>query len=157
MLCERCGINSAEVFLVKIMEGERHIEHLCRKCAKELLPFEEAAKMMKMTFSLEGVMDMQDALKDLLFPVLPELYGENAETLRCPHCGGPLPKSMFEKAEKTASEEHQGESSVDSAADEMTTLKCEMDIAVRDENYERAAEIRDKIKALENREGKKEA
>jgi protein arginine kinase activator len=157
MLCERCGINSAEVFLVKIMEGERHVEHLCRKCAKELLPFEDAAKMMKMTFSLEGVMDMQDALKDLLFPVLPELYGENAETFRCPHCGGTLPKSMFEKAEKTVSEEHQGESSVNSSADEMTTLKCEMDIAVRDENYERAAEIRDKIKALENREGKKEA
>ncbi len=157
MLCERCGVNSADVFLVKIVEGERQVEHVCKECAKEIMPFDEAAKMMKMTFSLEGIMDVQEALKDLLFPVLPEMYGKPSDSFKCPHCGGPLPKSLFDDAVESASKENHEASPHNFALDEITLLKKEMEIAVRDEKYERAAEIRDKIKELENRKEEKGA
>mgnify|MGYP001324450758 CR=1 FL=1 len=154
MLCERCGVNSAEVFLVRIVEGEKQVEHVCRKCAKEILPFDEAAKMMRMTFSLEGIMDMQELLKDIISPVFPDLYGENDGDLICPHCGGALSRNMFAGEDENVSVDHYENARDDLFVDEITSLKNEMEIAVRDENYELAAEIRDKIKAIENKEGK---
>jgi len=90
MLCENCGERRAEVHFVRVLNGEKREEHICRQCAEQLLPFNEAAKMMKMSFSLEGIMNVEEALKSLLLPMIPEIYGLDDKEIKCPHCGGSL-------------------------------------------------------------------
>ena len=152
MLCERCGVNKSEVHLVRIINGERHDEHICRECAKEMLPLDDAAKMLKMTFSLEGIMDVQEALRDLIFPAFPDLSSDSDNLLRCPHCGEPLPNDIFDDSGAVLDEREEKELFIpefDFNTDELESLKREMELAVREERYERAAEVRDKIRALE--------
>lgn len=90
MLCENCGEHRAEVHFVRVVNGEKREEHICRKCAEQMLPFNEATKMMKMSFSLEGIMNVEEALKSLLLPMIPEIYGLDDKEIKCPHCGGTL-------------------------------------------------------------------
>lgn len=87
MLCENCGKRKAEIHLVKVINGVRMEEDICRECAEKLMPFHEAAKALKMSFSLDGIMNVEGALRNLLLPMLPELYEIEGKEMRCPHCG----------------------------------------------------------------------
>lgn len=147
MLCERCGKNEAEVHLVKMVNGERHIEHVCRRCARELLP--NAGRSMRMSLSLEGFAGLEDALKEMLSPLLPELYAGSEGDLHCPSCGAPLPAELFEKQAQAPDDEALQElCRID--CDELTDLKNELRRAVREEDYERAAELRDRLKTMQS-------
>lgn len=153
MLCERCGVNKAEVHLMRVVNGKRVVDYLCRQCAKEVIPFEEAARMMKMTFSLEGMLDLQEALRDLIFPAVTGQNGEGEAEFACPHCGESISLSMFAAAEEKCAEKIPCTEAVKSAPvqrDKISVLRDEMDAAVKVENYELAAQIRDQIKDLEN-------
>lgn len=151
MLCERCGMNNADVHLIKVVNGKRHEECLCRECAKEVLPFEEAAKMLKMTFSLESIMDVQEALRDLLLPAMSDISENENDMFRCPNCGVHLPINLFDETENVVMDANDYEQRLNPNVDEMTNLKKEMEAAVLGERYERAAEIRDRIKELSNK------
>jgi len=151
MLCERCGVNNAEVHLVRIVNGKRAVDYLCRQCAKEVIPFDEAAKMMKMTFSLEGILDLQEALKDLILPAMTGMNDDADIELTCPHCDEPISWSMLAQADKKCSEKVPCAESTGSPAvkrDKLSLLRDEMADAVKLENYELAAQIRDQIKDL---------
>lgn len=87
MLCENCGKHGAEIHLVKIVNGVRIDEDICRECAEKMMPFNDAAKALKMSFSLEGMIKAGDALRNFLFPILPELYESEGKEMKCPHCG----------------------------------------------------------------------
>ena len=159
MLCERCGLNKAEVHLMRIINGSRVVNRLCRECAQEVVPFEEAAKMMKMTFSLEGIMDLQEAIRDLILPAVSGLDPHEDGDLRCPHCGGSISLSMPDLSENKCAEKvpcADGMADKSAPKDELTLLRERMSDAVCTENYELAAEIRDQIKDLEQSDGKKE-
>lgn len=154
MLCERCGANNAEVHLMRIVNGKRTVDYLCRQCAKEVIPFDEAAKMMKMTFSLEGILDLQEALKDLILPAMTGMNEEADIELTCPHCGEAISWSMVAPAgercvEKVPRAENAGAPAV--RRDRLSLLRDEMKEAVKSENYELAAQIRDQIKDLEEK------
>lgn len=97
MLCENCGERKAEVHFVRVVNGEKREEHMCRQCAEEMLPINEAAKMMKMSFSLEGIMNVEEALKSLLLPMIPEIYALDDREVKCPHCGKKLDAEDLEK------------------------------------------------------------
>ncbi len=156
MLCERCGVNKAEIHLMRIVNGKRVVDCLCRECAKDVLPFDEAAKLMKMTVSLEGILDLQEALKDLIFPAIAgDAFGVGTE-FTCPHCGGPISMSMFAGKENKCAEKVPRAESASAAApamkkDRLSVLKDEMCAAVKAENYELAAQIRDQIKEMEGK------
>jgi len=159
MLCEKCGKNNAEVHLVKIVNGERHDEYVCRECAKAMLPFDDAAKLMKMTFSLEGVMDLSEALKRIL-PMVPDM-SQFAADGKCPYCGAPLEAdlpggegSKLSEA-KSGCDTVQAEAGTVDAEDELADLKNKLSVAVRDERYEDAADIRDRIIELEKNKSMK--
>ncbi|NLD05092.1 MAG: hypothetical protein GX672_04210 [Synergistaceae bacterium] len=154
MLCERCGVNKAEVHLMRIVNGKRVVDYLCRQCAKEVIPFDEAAKMMKMTLSLEGILDLQEALKELILPAMTGMSDDADIELTCPHCGEALSWSMLASAEKKYAEKVPCAESVSVPAvkrDKLSLLKDEMTAAVKTENYELAAQIRDQIKNLEDK------
>ena len=154
MLCERCGANNAEVHLMRIVNGKRTVDYLCRQCAKEVIPFDEAAKMMKMTFSLEGILDLQEALKDLILPAMTGMNEEADIELTCPHCGEAISWSMVTPAEERCVEKVPRAESAGAPAvrrDRLSLLRDEMKEAVKSENYELAAQIRDQIKDLEEK------
>lgn len=56
MFCDRCGNERADIFLVKMLNGKKSEEHLCRDCMKEVLPFDDVTNMFKVSFSLDGIM-----------------------------------------------------------------------------------------------------
>ncbi len=156
MLCERCGVNKAEIHLMRIVNGRRVVDCLCRECAKEVIPFDEATKMMKMTFSLEGILDLQEALKDLIFPAIAGGSSDDETELACPHCGGPISMSMFARKDNKCAEKVPRAENASAVApavqrDRLSVLKDEMCAAVRVENYELAAQIRDQIKDMEDK------
>ena len=152
MLCEHCGRNEADVHFMRIMGGERKVEHICRECAKQILPMDEAARMMKMSFSLEGFAGLEEALSGLLAPVMGELIGMEKQSPLCPNCGEPLPRELLEQSAQI-----EDEAAIKALCridcDELTDLKNELARAVRDEFYERAAYLRDRIRTLEEKKG----
>lgn len=157
MLCERCGVNKAEVHLMRIVNGKRVVDYLCRECAKEIIPFDEAAKMMKMTLSLEGILDLQEALKDLILPAMTGMNDDTDFDLICPHCGEKISLSMLDPEEKKCREKVPCTENAAIPAlkkDQLSLLKDEMAAAVKLEDYEHAAQIRDQIKDLEDKSDK---
>lgn len=152
MLCDHCGKNEAEMHLVKIVNGERTVEHICRECAKGVLPMDEAARMMKMSFSLESFAGLEEALSGLLAPVMAELIAMEKRTPRCPNCGAPLPPEMF-KDKAPVGDDAAIRELCKIEGDELSDLKKELAAAVKGEAYERAAWLRDEIKKLEEKKG----
>lgn len=182
MLCENCGQRKAEIHLVKVVNGACVEEDICRQCAEKMMPFHDAERALKMSFSLEGIMNVGDALKNLLFPMLPELYEIEDRETKCPHCGkeitinelfGGKAKELedrdvvFDFSQTGADMEQPGqkpaenqsltppvqsgpkiENASDAAEKELAELAKELDSALREERYERAAEIRDRVAAL---------
>lgn len=155
MLCEQCGTKHAEIHLVNFVNGERHVRHLCRKCASEHLNVDDVTNLMKMSFSVEGLKGIEEAFKEFVVPALRAAYAKkNGAHHVCPHCGGILPDSMFEHAEEAHPEQTQQEihedNQVMSAEEEMAELEKMMRDAVKAEDYEYAAELRDRISVLKN-------
>ena len=148
MLCERCGKGIAEVFVVKICNGNRYEEHICRECAKELLPPEEAEHLVHGVGSdYSGLYQLQKALSDLFSPVLAERGEAAAE--RCPYCGSVLHGVPSEQVDK---EENHRDIRTIKKMSESDRLRADMAEAVKGENYEYAAVLRDRIAEIEKRE-----
>ena len=149
MLCERCGKNIADVFLVKMVGGKRYEEHLCHECAQDFLPKEEVARMMNMSVNLENIPpQLKEMLKDMISP---ELTGENCEEVvlpgfvPCPHCGKMIAREYIEEY---ADKNPDSSDETDVPLNERESLERMMQLAVKEENYELAAEYRDRIRKL---------
>lgn len=156
MLCEQCKVKPAEIHLVNVVNGERHVQHLCRECAISALHLGDAASLMKMSFSVEGLADIEEALRELLLPINPEAHPRPARGRHyvCPHCGAELPDSMFEEGNAADEGEPQAPEAekaphIISTEEEISLLKKRMALAVKNENYEYAAQLRDRITELE--------
>lgn len=164
MQCQNCKKNEATVHLTEIHEGVRKEMHLCQLCAEEqgiaiktnmpisellsgLLasqpseeeladPFDSVASCGNCGFTMEqfskesvlGCPDDYEALEDELLPLIKKVHNGNSVH------SGKIPKNT---------ESHK--------KDELRimALKKELDHAVMIEDYETAAELRDKIKELE--------
>lgn len=155
MLCEHCGTRRAEIHLVNVVNGERHVQHLCRECAGEYFKIDDATNLMRMSFLVEGLMGIDQAFRDLVMPALRSAYAHKKENRRvCPHCGGVLPDSMFErKDDETAPVENAApaaEEGIMTAEEEMFSLERKMREAVKAEDYETAAKLRDRMAELKN-------
>ena len=139
MLCDRCGKGRAEVFVVKIYNGSRHEEHLCRECAREMLPPEEELDMAPDTGMRDkGLYELQRALADLFSNVLTDRLTVSDE--RCPYCGG-----VMHDGAHTYGREIRRRTRPVKPMSELERLNADMDKAVQEENYEYAAALRDRI------------
>ena len=156
MLCERCGTRHADIHLVKVVNGERRVQHLCRECAGEFLSTNDVTNLMKLSLSVEGLMGIDEAFRELVMPALRGAYAQKKSAKHiCPHCGGVLPDSMFERRDaedkETASPDAaEDEDKVMTAEEEMAALEKKMLEAVKAEDYEYAAKLRDRISELKN-------
>ncbi len=172
MLCQNCKKNEATTHIKRIVNGETTQAHLCADCAKSLgydsmfsdlgfgfgdmlsSFFNDTAlaslgahqlhcEKCGSTFSdiinsgRIGCADCYETFYDKLLPMLERIHGKTNHI-------GKIPNSFEEIAK---------EENVQSEAEK---LKVELDEAVRAQNYEKAAELRDRIKELESEEGKDE-
>ncbi len=162
MLCENCKKNVATVHLTEIIEDIKKEVHLCEDCAQD------KGLSFKKEFSL------QDLLGSLVAQVA-ESKGEDVTTDVCPQCGMtfaefqskgrlgcPEDYNTFKGTLVPLLEKIHGNSQhfgkVPSRADrglaaekETMELKQRLAEAVRHEQYEKAAELRDRIAKLENK------
>jgi len=159
MQCEICQSREATIHLTEISDGVRTETHLCEQCAQE------------QGVGVKSYIPLNDLLSNLL-SVGPkdEPAGSDDGGLVCPHCGWTLEKfrekavlgcpydyEVFEKAlMPLIKKAHDGAAShcgkipakmpKDSKEQiEIARLRRQLDDAVRNEDYETAAKLRDKL------------
>ena len=169
MQCQICNKKDATIHLTEISHGHRTEMHICELCAaeqgiavKNQIPLNEL---------LSGLLASQPSEEDLLDP--------SQKQLSCPHCGFTLEQfqseavlgcphdyEVFEKSLAPLIEKaHNGHSvhcgKVPSKTPKNTknqirllNLRQKLEDAVQAEDYEQAAELRDKINRLEKQKNK---
>ncbi len=164
MLCQNCKKNEATTHIKRIVNGEAAEAHLCSDCAKSL--------------GYDGVFsDFGFNFSDMLssFFSEPTMASLSARTLRCEKCGstfGDIVRSgkigcsdcystFYDKLLPSLERihgrtHHEGKIpnslNIGVKKNEIETLKEELQSAVEKQDYEKAAELRDKIKELESEE-----
>ena len=164
MQCQVCHKNDATIHLTEITDGARIEMHICERCAAE------------QDIAVKTHIPINELLSNLLAvqPSDDELSGSSEHSLACPNCGFTLAQfrkegvlgcpgdyevfektllSLIEKAHdgKTT---HCGKIPLKTPRDtkkqmEMLNLRQQLEAAVQSEDYELAAELRDKIKQSE--------
>jgi protein arginine kinase activator len=162
MQCEVCQSREATIHLTEISDGVRTEMHLCEQCAQE------------QGIGIKSYIPLNELLSNLLSvgPKDEESSRTEARERACPHCGWTLEKfrekavlgcpydyevfenqllSLIKKAHDGASA-HTGKIPLRMPKDstrqvEEAQLRRQLDEALRCEDYELAAKIRDKLAA----------
>lgn len=171
MLCEKCKKNEAKINLVTVMNGQKHEIWLCENCAKDIasIPFFSPI-VENMNFPFQGVLsemlsnadnsknNIDDKkIKKIVCSSCGLTYDEFKKSgrLGCSDCYKEF-KLVLEPRIKSlqAGMKHVGKVPKAKGKELMQKrklkgLKEEMQKLIIDEEYERAAVVRDEIKKLE--------
>jgi len=157
--CERCKKAHATLHLVIVENGANKEAHLCEPCGRK-------AGICSLNFTIEDLLGVPKKAQKLK-------VRERGRNVRCPGC-----KLTIDQIKETAkvgcarcyetfpeefldfartyhkADQHQGKvpsttSSTVLKEAELQRLKSYLDVVVKKEDYEQAAEIRDRIKRLE--------
>jgi protein arginine kinase activator len=164
MRCQICNKNEATIHLTEITEGIRTEMHICEHCAAE------------QDITVKSHIPINELLSNLLAvqPTDEEISGVSEQKLACPICGFTLAQfrkegvlgcprdyDVFERSLQPLIEKaHDGKTShcgkipLKTPCDtkkqmELLSLRQQLEAAVRSEDYERAAQLRDRIKQSE--------
>ena len=163
MKCQKC--NKSATFHITDLTGDGLLAlHLCPDCAKHYLQPEEEAEAPKITGVLSDQLKLEQTAEDLKeldskkCPICGISFYEfrQAGRLGCPHdyvFFGTELKPLLESVHGETI--HVGKRPVRGAYDsesqtELIRLRGEMKQAVSEENYEKAQEIRDRIRTIES-------
>lgn len=161
--CRQCS-KPATLHITEIREGEVHELHLCENCAQEYLETSETQEatnqIAKLAASLEEVADESelDDLDKLVCPSCGISFREfrSQGRLGCPHCYSAFREELLPLLENIHNaDQHCGKfpkRAPDSSQRqyELIKMRNELRIAVEEENYEAAAELRDRINNVES-------
>ena len=160
MLCSNCGIKDANFHYKHISGGQMTELHLCADCAKELGYIKENENHFGFPSFWGDFLSPQKAIQT---PLLCSECGTTFDTVRrtgflgCDKCYETFSKSIEAMLSKMQpSTVHKGKlSGADGKKIErentLKNLKEELKRSIIEENYEKAAVLRDKIKELEER------
>lgn len=159
--CQACQKQPATVHLTDIVQGENKERHLCEQCAQDEGVMPKVQPHVPINEIITGVMlqkSLVQQLADLTCPKCKLTFVEfrNTGLLGCPHDYDAFEKALvplIERAHESASH-HIGKvprrlGSPLSTENDLIRLRRELLRAVDDEQYERAAKIRDHIRNLE--------
>ncbi len=171
MYCERCKKNEATIHLSEIMKDIKSEVHLCEHCAREvglntkISNFTLSLPEMLTFLNVDEVNDFQDKKRCVTCGCDFIEYKTNGK-LGCPDCYTYLSQQLepalvtfhgdarhcgkFPVYNTTMINESTVVKNTINKPDELTTLQVELNEAVKDERYEDAAVIRDRIKELLN-------
>ena len=170
MLCERCHAHPATVHMVQVVNGHRKEEHLCSECAEKEHVFQKEQSFFGNGFFdspldhffggsmlghlLEdpfGTRTLEDQGGGQFIEVSPEKLPENEDSYNR------FKESIRPSFQKGKSEipvnEPKAKEKADAPAEseELQALRKELKSCVDREDFERACEVRDKIKAMEGK------
>jgi protein arginine kinase activator len=164
MQCQICNKRTATIHLTEINEGTRTEMHVCEQCASE------------QGIAAHSQMSINELLSNLLAvqPSDEEIFGPSEQQQACPSCGFtldrlrkegtlgcPMDYQVFEQALLPLLERahggknrHCGKVPTKVPKDtkkfvELSQLRQQLEQAVRDEDYELAAQLRDKMKQFD--------
>lgn len=153
MKCENCGKNEVTFVYQSNVNGQVTEKHLCGECAEKLGYTQKlAAQSQRMMQNFFG-----GGLFDDFFTPFPSLLGRMNRMLESPFddffadmpaLGAPAEaRQEPQKSQDTLLE--QEEQNQISKTRQLNALRMEMQKAVAEENFERAAELRDQIHSME--------
>lgn len=167
MLCERCKKRPATVHYTEIVNGRKREMHLCAVCAEE--------EGVGMNFKVTAPFKMDSLFADLLGAQMPHLSDGVEKGAACPRCGmteqefagtgrfgcaecyqvfrpqlDPVLRRVQGNLRHTGKVPARAQSRVRRARD-IERLRAELQQAVRREEFEQAAVLRDRIKEMEQR------
>ena len=166
MLCDNCKVNQAGVHTVTIINGVKQEHYLCPECAKSA------------QFSLPSIMDLLSGMQmtqphvEVPTCVCGNSFAQFQKTglLGCPECYKTFESALTPVIKRAQGgrvrhvgrkpqflqRENQQEGSEAlppcGPKSECARLRDELKIAVTEERYERAAELRDRLRVLEGGE-----
>ena len=169
MLCDICKKNNATILITKIVNGEKKELNVCEYCAKEKTDFffgEDLDFINKFSFQniLSDIMDYvnENKKEDIIKTIVCNNCGTTLEEFKktgllgCDNCYNEFSSNIESIAKRLqGSIEHKGkiplrEGKMLVREKHLTKLKFEMQKVIEEENFERAAEIRDEIKRIES-------
>ncbi len=135
MLCERCKKNEANVHISKNINGKAAELHLCESCARE------SGELISMNQFFGSFFESVLPLRVRRVAFMPAGQPETNKYAGCEDCMEDLPAynppdTGFSPVIKNG---------------ELEKLRVQLKEAVRKEEFERAAELRDEIKKLEDK------
>lgn len=163
MKCEHCGKNEVSFVYKSNINGKVEEKHLCQECAEKLgyteKLFSRSDRMMEDFFgrSLLGSHSLfDDRFFEDFFTPLPSLMGRMLENplddffaeMPALHSGEKTQAVKEEPKQDTLVD--QAEQSRFSYLRKVNALKLEQKRAIREQNFERAAEIRDELRRMED-------
>ena len=159
MKCENCGKNEVTFIYQSNINGKVTEKHLCSECAEKLGYTQQiAAHSRSMMQNFFGGSLLGNGFFDDFFSPMPSLMGRSGWMLEDPF------DDFFADMPALGAAPVQQQAQVDQKQDDlvgkeeqsrfaymrqMNALKLEMKKAVHQENFERAAELRDQIRQLE--------
>ena len=155
MKCENCGKNEVTFVYQSNINGRIEEKRLCSECAEKLGYTQKiAAHSQRMMQNFFGNSIFGNSFFDDFFSPVPSLMGRMLEDpfddffADMPALGAaPAKQEEQKKEDDLVDREEQGRFAY---LRQMNALKMEMKKAVHQENFERAAELRDEIHKLES-------
>ena len=155
MKCENCDKNEVTFVYQSNINGKVTEKHLCSECAEKLGYTQKiAAHSQRMMQNFFGNSIFGNSFFDDFFSPVPSLMGRMLEDpfddffADMPALGAaPAKQEEQKKEDDLVDREEQGRFAY---LRQMNALKMEMKKAVHQENFERAAELRDEIHKLES-------
>jgi len=155
MKCENCGKNEVTFVYQSNVNGHVTEKHLCADCAEKLGYTQKlAAQSQRMMQNFNSFFN--GSLLDDFFTPFPSLLGRMNRMLEnpfddfftdMPALGAPAEQTQTQKPQDTLLEKEEQDQI--SRQRQLNALRLEMQKAVSEENFERAAELRDQIHSLE--------
>ena len=154
MKCENCGKNEVTFVYQSNINGKVTEKHLCSECAENLGYTQKiAAHSQRMMQNFFGNSLFGSSFFDDFFSPVPSLMGRMLEdpfddffTDMPALCAAPVQQEAQKKTDDLVGKEEQSRFAY---MRKLNALKMEMKKAVHQENFERAAELRDEIRKLE--------
>lgn len=157
MLCDVCGQNQATIHVATIIGGKKKDENLCPQCwQKRNAQILGGLSVGDLLSQLLGAQPQQEAPVDLRCEKCGMTYAEFQKSgrLGCANCYAAFGDTMKQMLKRIHGHAHHvgkvpaGLEQELRVRQQLDDLRREMEQAVRDEEFERAAELRDRIKAL---------
>lgn len=163
MMCDRCGQRQATIYLTKVVNGNKTELHLCKQCAEQ--GDSEFFKDMSLVNILANLANAQTRPTEAVPPVVCPDCGYDLERFRregrlgCEQCYKQFAADLLPMMRKIhGSLQHTGKrpgaftrnvSIEKKKVSRLDELRQQLKLAVKAEEYEKAAGLRDEIRAME--------
>ena len=156
MLCEECGQFPASVMITVLVNGETSTRHLCKGCVSKIQSSIQQGDIQSFLSSLMSSINTENKVPQRVCSKCHMTYEEFQKTgkLGCAHCYEEfreLLKPLLLRIHGRA--QHAGRMPAMNAKDQekkelIASLRVRMEQAVSEENFEEAAQLRDRLRQL---------